>query len=130
MNLVYTAFVTLLALLLYLVLTVHVGRARDKYGVMAPAVTGNENFERAYRVQMNTLEQLVFFLPAMWLYAIFLTDIGAAVSGLLWIAARIVYAVAYTRDPKTRGPGAMLAGLVQLGTFLGAVYGVLRAMLG
>lgn len=130
MNQIYTAFVTLLVLLLYFVLVGNAGRARAKYGVAAPAVTGNENFERAYRVQMNTLEQLVFFLPAMWLYAIFLADKGAAVSGLLWLAARIFYAVSYTRDPKTRGLGAILTVVVQFGTFLGALYGVVRAMLG
>jgi glutathione S-transferase len=130
MSQIYTAFVTLLVLLLYFMLVGNAGRARAKYGVIAPAVTGNENFERAYRVQMNTLEQMVFFLPAMWLYAIFLTDVGAAVGGLLWIAARTLYAVSYMRDPKTRGPGAMGAVVVQIGTFLGALYGVARAMLG
>jgi len=126
----YTAFVTLLVLLLYFVLAGNAGRARAKYGVMAPAVTGNEMFERAYRVQMNTLEQMVFFLPAMWLYAIFLTDIGGAVSGLLWVAARSFYAVSYMRDPKTRGPGALGTVVVEVGTFLGAAYGVLRSMFG
>jgi len=126
----YTAAVTLLALLVYLVMIGRVGRARTKYGVKAPAVTGNEHFERAYRVQMNTLEQLMFLLPAMWLYALTLNDIGAAVGGVIWIVARVIYAVAYTRDPSTRGPGAMLTMLAQLGLFLGAVYGVARALIG
>lgn len=126
---VYTAGVTLLALLLYFVVQGMVGQARSKYGVKAPAVTGNEHFERAYRVQMNTLENLVFLLPAMWLYALFLSDAGAAVGGLLWIAARIYYAMSYMRDPKTRGPGAMLTVVVQAGLFLGAAYAVVKAML-
>jgi len=126
----YTAAVTLLALLLYLGLIGNAGRARSKYGVKAPAVTGNEHFERAYRIQMNTLEQLPFFLPAMWLYAFLLNDIGAAVGGLIWVVGRVVYAVSYTRDPSSRGPGAMLTVLAEFGLFLGAAYGVARAMMG
>src|SRR5580700_8698456 len=101
----YTAGATLLMLLLYFVLTGVAGRARAKYGVKAPAVTGNEHFERAYRVQMNTVEQMVFFLPSLWLYAILVSDKGAAAGGLIWVAARVLYAVNYLRDPDTRGPG-------------------------
>jgi glutathione S-transferase len=125
----YTAAVTLLALLAYLAMTMNAGRARAKYGIKAPAVTGNEMFERAYRVQMNTLEQMAFFLPAMWLYAVLVSDIGAAVSGLIWVVARIAYLVSYMRDPKTRGPATALTMLVQIGLFLGAAYGVGRALL-
>ena len=73
MNQLYTAAVTLLALLLYVIVSLNVGEARRKYGVRAPATTGNEHFERAYRVQMNTLEQMAFFLPSLWLCAIFLS---------------------------------------------------------
>ena len=127
---IYTAAVTLLVLLLHLVLTGAVARARGKYGVKAPAVTGNENFERAYRVQMNTVEQMVFFLPALWLYALLLSDRGAAVGGLIWVAGRALYAVNYLRDPATRGPGATITLVAQAGLYLGAVYGVVRAMIG
>jgi glutathione S-transferase len=123
---IYTAFVTLLALLLYFVITMYVGQARTKYGVKAPAVTGNEHFERAYRVQMNTLEQMAFFLPSLWLYAMLLSDKGAAAGGLIWIVGRVLYAVAYTRDPSSRGPGTMISLLAQIGLYLGAAYGVAR----
>jgi len=126
---IYTAGVTLLTLLLYFVLTGRAGQARAKYGIKAPAVTGNEHYERAYRVQMNTLEQMAFFLPAMWLYALFLNDVGAAVGGLIWIAARIYYAISYTRDPATRGPGVLVSLVVQIGLFLGAAYGVVKALI-
>jgi glutathione S-transferase len=129
MTYVYTAGVTLLVLLLYFVLAGRAGQARSKYGIKAPAVTGNIHYECAYRVQMNTLEQMVFFIPAMWLYALFLNDVGAAVSGLLWIAARIYYAISYTRDPQTRGPGALATVAVQVLVFLGAAYGVVKALL-
>jgi glutathione S-transferase len=130
MNQIYTAAVTLLALLVYLVISGHAGRARTKYGVTAPAVTGSEMFERAYRVQMNTLEQMAFFLPSLWLYAVLVSDKGAAVGGVIWILARIVYAIAYNRDPKTRGFGAAVSALAQVGLFLGAAYGVVRAFIG
>lgn len=129
MTQIYTAAVTLAALLVYFALTVNVGRARGRYGIKAPAVTGNENFERAYRIQMNTMEQLVFFLPALWLYAVLVSDAGAGVGGLIWVIGRIIYALAYTRDPATRGRGVIITMLAQIGLFLGAAYGVVRALI-
>ena len=83
MSYTYTAAATLLALLLYMGLSFVAGQARGRYRIKAPAVTGHENFERAYRVQMNTVEQMVFFLPALWLCAVLLSDKGAAVGGLM-----------------------------------------------
>jgi glutathione S-transferase len=130
MHQVYTASVTLLALIVYLVMTMNVGRARAKYGVKAPAVVGNENFERAYRVQMNTLEQLVFFLPALWLCAVLAGDGLAAVGGAIWIIGRVIYGLAYMHDPATRGRGAVITVLAQIGLFVGAAYGVVRAFIG
>src|SRR5713226_9536937 len=118
MSYTYTAAVTLLALLLYMGLSFVVGQARGRYRIKAPAVTGHENFERAYRVQMNTVEQMVFFLPALWLYALFLSDKGAAVGGLIWVIGRVVYAVGYINDPAKRGPGIVISMLTQLGLFL------------
>jgi glutathione S-transferase len=126
----YTAAATLLALLLYLVLVMAVGRARAKYGIKAPAVTGNEHFERTYRVQMNTVEQMVFFLPALWLYALLVNDIGAAVGGLIWVIGRAVYAAGYIAEPTKRGTGMMISFIAQIGLFMGALYGVVRTLLG
>jgi glutathione S-transferase len=124
----YAAAVTLIAVLVYFLITGAVARARGQYAIRAPAVTGNENFERAYRVQMNTLEQLAMFLPALWLYAAYVSDRGAAVGGLIWIVGRVVYALAYTRDPTKRGPGAIITMLATVGLWLGAAYGVVKAM--
>jgi glutathione S-transferase len=106
------------------------GQARGKYRIKAPAVTGHENFERAYRVQMNTVEQMVFFLPALWLCAVLLSDKGAAVGGLIWVIGRAVYAVSYLDAPEKRGPGIAISMLAQIGLFLGAVYGLVRAAIG
>ena len=124
----YTEAATLLTLLVYLVVSLNVARARGKYGVKAPAVTGNEHFERAYRVQMNTLEQMVFFLPSMWLYALLLTDKGAAVGGLIWVIGRMIYSVSYVRNPASRGVGFTISFIAEIGLFLGAAYGVIKAL--
>jgi len=130
MSYVDTAAVTLLALLLYMGFSMVVGQARGKYAIKAPAVTGHENFERAYRVQMNTVEQMVFFLPALWLCAALLSDRGAAIGGLIWVIGRALYAVSYLDAPEKRGPGMVISMLAQTGLFLGALYGLVRAALG
>jgi glutathione S-transferase len=130
MSYIYTTAVTLLALVLYQVVSMGAGRARARYGIKAPAVTGNEHFERAYRVQMNTVEQMVFFLPALWLCAVLLSDIGAAVGGLLWVIGRALYAVSYKKDPATRAPGTVITVLAQFGLWLGAAVGLARAVTG
>jgi glutathione S-transferase len=130
MSYIYTAAATLLALLLHFGLTWMVGQARTRYGIKAPAVSGNENFERAYRVQMNTVEQMVFFLPALWLCAALLSDIAAAIGGVIWVIGRIIYAIAYVNDPAKRGPGAGIAALAQIALWIGAVAGLVRAAVG
>jgi glutathione S-transferase len=127
MNQGFTAAVTLLALLLYLIVSLNVGEARRKYEVRAPATTGNEHFERAYRVQMNTLEQMAFFLPALWLCAIFLSDIAAAVIGIVWVGGRALYALAYINDPASRGRGMMISFIAASALYLGALFGVVRS---
>jgi glutathione S-transferase len=130
MSYTYTAAATLLALLLYMGLCMMVGQARSKYRIKAPAVTGHENFERAYRVQMNTVEQMVFFLPALWLCAVLVSDKGAAVGGLIWVIGRAVYAASYLDAPEKRGPGMGISMLALIGLFLGAVYGLVQATIG
>jgi glutathione S-transferase len=130
MSYTYTAAATLLALLLYMGLSFVAGQARGRYRIKAPAVTGHENFERAYRVQMNTVEQMAFFLPALWLCAVLLSDKGAAVGGLIWVIGRALYAVSYLDAPEKRGPGMIISMLAQTGLFLGAVYGLVQAAIG
>lgn len=124
----YAALITLLVLLLLLGVTVNVGRARVKYGIKAPAVSGHELFERAFRVQMNTLESTVLMLPALWLCAAYYNDRRAAVLGGVWLLARVWYAVAYTADPAKRGGGFLVAFLALVGLWLGALRGVLAAL--
>lgn len=123
------ALVVLLTVLLLLGVTLLTGRARGKYGIKAPAVSGHPLFERAYRVQMNTLEQTVLFLPTLWLAATYGNATWAGWLGLVWVAGRVWYAVAYARDPAKRGPafGVAMVALVLL--LLLAAWGVVRACL-
>jgi uncharacterized MAPEG superfamily protein len=104
------ALVTVLAVLLYCWTLFAVGRARSTYGIKAPATTGDPAFERVFRVQMNTLEQLVAFLPALWLAATYWNPTWSGVIGLVWIVARVLYARAYARGER-RGVG-FVTGLV------------------
>lgn len=101
--------VALLALIQYLLFGALVGRARGKYGVQAPATTGNEVFERYYRVQMNTLEMMVVLLPAMWIAAAYWSPRWVAAAGAVYLVGRLVYLRAYTRDPGSRGLGFVLS---------------------
>ena len=101
--------VALLALVQYLVFGALVGRARGKYGVHAPAITGNEVFERYYRVQMNTLELMVVLLPAMWIAAAYWDPRWIAAAGVVYLIGRLIYLRAYTRDPGSRALGFMLS---------------------
>ena len=124
-----TSLITLFVVLLMFATALNVGRARGLYGIKAPAVTGHEMFDRAFRVQMNTLESAAVMLPALWLYAGFIGDRGAGMLGVVWLVARIWYAIAYQRDPKTRSAAFGIAFLVFVGLWLGAFWGVLRVLL-
>jgi glutathione S-transferase len=107
----FTALVTLLAVLFYFFTSTRVSRARVAYGVKLPAISGNPDFERVFRVQMNTLEWLPIFLPSLWLYAIYVSDQVAAGLGLVWIAGRIAYMIGYTQAAARRGPGFLIQAL-------------------
>jgi len=125
----YTAFITLLTVALLFAVTFNVGRARGKYRIQAPATTGHEMFERAYRIQLNTIENILMFLPALWLYAMFIGDKGAGDSGMIWLVGRIWYAIAYQMNPAKRGYGFLISLLVIAGLWLGAAYGIYGAYL-
>ena len=116
------AIVSLLALLLYVVMGLRVGRARGKYGVAAPAVSGNLDFERAYRIQMNTLEWLPIFLVSLWLFALaWGNDVAAAGVGAVWILGRILYLTGYTKAAEARGPGFGIQALATAVLLFGAL---------
>lgn len=119
-----TALVTCLAILFYLFSGVQVSRARVAFGIKAPATSGHPDFDRVFRVQMNTLEWMPIFLPSLWLFAIYIGDLYAAVLGLIWIAGRVLYLTGYSQAATKRGMGfavQALAGIVLWGGALGAI---------
>jgi glutathione S-transferase len=120
----YTAIVTLVAIALYFFLATRVAVARVKFGIKHPATTGNPDFERIFRVHVNTLEWMPTFLVPLWLCAIYLSDVGAAVLGLVWVAGRFVYYIGYRQAAEKRLPGFFIQTSVCLLLFIGAAVGV------
>src|SRR6202051_5059000 len=127
----FTALVTLLAIAFYFFTSARVAKARAKFGIKAPAITGNPDFERVFRVQMNTLEWMPIFLPSLWLFAIYISDPIAAVLGLVWIAGRFLYMTGYSQAANKRGRGfgiqAAAATVLWLGALGAIVWRLIRA---
>jgi len=109
--------VTLAAVMQYLYFGAMVGKARGQFGVKAPATTGHEGFERCYRVQMNTLEQLVAFLPLLWLSSRYWSPTIMGAIGVLFVVGRMIYARAYMKDPASRTIGFTL-GFVSIAALI------------
>jgi glutathione S-transferase len=124
----YVHLVIALALVEFCLFASAVGRARTRYNVPAPATTGNEMFERYFRVQMNTLEQLVVFVPAMLLFAHYVSPWIAAGLGALFILGRALYFQGYVRAPERRHAGFMLSAIPIVVLLLGAIIGAIRAI--
>ena len=119
----YVDIVAVIAVLQLIFFSVLVGRARGQYGVSAPAVTGHELFERTYRVQMNTLELLVAFLPALFLAGKYWPQTAVAGLGAVYVLGRFIYWRAYMGAPKSRGLGFGLSALPILVLLLAALLG-------
>jgi uncharacterized membrane protein YecN with MAPEG domain len=124
----FVALVTLLLLFQYLTFMMLCGMARGKGGVQAPATTGDELFERALRVQVNTLEQLVITLPAMWISAMYYRPLVAAGLGLVFFLGRLLYRTGYMQDPAKRGPGMMIGFLANVALLLTALWGAVMQL--
>lgn len=118
------ALITLATVLLMAATVFLVGRARGRYGVKAPATTGHEGFERALRVQMNTQEAALMFLPSLWVAAAFGAAWISAALGATWLVGRIWYAVAYANPAGNRGPGFLIGMVALLGLILQALWGI------
>jgi len=123
------AIVVLLTVLLQFGTMWAAGHTRSKYGIKAPAVTGHPAFERAVRVQMNTLEATVMFLPSLWLAVQYGYPLWAGLAGLVWVLGRVWYAVAYLQDAAKRGPGYMVSSTGWVATLLLGVVGLARALM-
>lgn len=116
----WTALVTVLALLVYFYMGLRVGQGRSKYNIVAPAVSGHPEFERAFRIHANTLEWLPLFLVSLWLFSFYVSDLWAALVGVLWIIGRVLYLTGYSKAAAARGPGfgiqALATGILLLGS--------------
>ncbi len=128
-NMLWIVVIVVLALIEFMVFGGMVGYARGKYQVPAPATTGNEIFERYFRVQQNTLEQLIVFIPSIWCFGTFVSGTWGAALGAVFLLGRAIYAAGYIKAPKQRGPGFALSSLPTIVLLLGGLIGVIRAIL-
>lgn len=119
----FVILVTAVALLEYAYFGYQVGQARGRYGVEAPAVTGEPIFERYHRVHQNTLENLVIFLPGLWLFATNVNATIAALLGVVFIVGRAVYSRLYVQDPPRRTAGVLMSFPIALILLIGGTIG-------
>ena len=125
----YTALVTIAALVYTFILSGLVGAARSKTGVIAPAMAGQPDFDRAFRIHMNTIEQLVLFIPVLWLATSVVGDVWAAEIGVVWVVGRVIYASGYRKDAKKRGPGFLITLLPTAVLTVVALWGIGQAFM-
>ena len=127
----YAAIITSLMLIQLFYFGYKVGMARGKYGVNAPATSGDPMFERAYRIHQNTFEQLILVIPSLWIFATYVHALTAAGLGLMYIIGRMVYEKAYLKDPKSRGMGFMIGviptAILMFGGLIGAIITLVKS---
>ena len=121
----YVHVVAILAVLQFFLFGILVGRARDKHGIEAPSTSGNELFERAFRVHMNTLEQLVGFLPALLIASLYWPNAIVAGIGVVYLAGRFLYRQLYLADPAGRSPGFLLTVIPTFVLSAAAIWGAI-----
>lgn len=124
------SLITALAVILFMVVTKNVGGARGRYKVQVPATSGHPDFERYYRVQMNTLEALVMFLPSLWLFAVYASPEGASMLGFAWLIGRVLYARGYYIEAKKRVTGFVISILASTVLVIGGMVGIVQQLIG
>lgn len=125
---VWVDLVTLLAIIEFFFFVFLVGKAREKYGIKAPATTGNTEFERYFRVQQNTLETLIMFLPALWIAAHYWPAGWMAAIGLIYLIGRLIYLRAYVQEPRSRTIGYLASILPVAALVAFGLIGIARAL--
>lgn len=118
----FVILVTMLLLIQYLYFMMQVGSARGKADLKAPAMSGDEHFERCNRVHMNTLEQLAVTLPSMWICAVYFRPDVAAILGTVFLVGRFIYSAGYVKEPSKRGTGMMIGFLANCALILIGLY--------
>ncbi|BFM12339.1 MAPEG family protein [Simiduia litorea] len=126
----YSTGLILIAIMQYMLFSAQVGMARGKYGVVAPSTTGHEIFERIYRVQINTLEQLIIYIPGMVAFGLFVSAVWVVIPGALFIIGRQVYAYAYVNNPSKRTLGMVIGFLSNVTLIAGSFAGVVMHIIG
>ncbi len=121
--------VILLALIEYMVFGGLVGRARGIHGVKAPAISGPEAFDRTFRAHQNTLENIVIFVPAVWIFGTYVHPLWAAGLGIVYIIGRALYVRGYIAEAEKRGVGGAMSGLTIVILILGGLIGVIIRLL-
>ncbi len=124
----YVDIVTALAVLQFIVFGFKVGAARGRFGVKAPAITGHETFERLFRVQQNTMEQLIGFLPGIYLFSRYFNPLVAAGLGVVYLIGREIYAFSYVKDPSKREVGYGMTFLPMIILIVGGLIGAVRGL--
>jgi glutathione S-transferase len=125
----YVDIVTALAVLQFFVFGFKVGGARGRFGVKAPAITGNEIFERHFRVQQNTLELLIAFVPGLYLFSRYWNPLVAAALGVIYLVGREVYAASYVKDPAKRSAGYGISFSPTVILVVGGLAGAVRQLI-
>lgn len=128
-DILYTAAVTILAVILYIYMGIRVGQARGKYSIEAPAMTGHPDFERAVRIHLNTMEFMVTFLPVLWLAAIYFRGWIPPLLGLIWVIGRVIYLIGYSRAAEKREIGFGIQALATIALLILAIIGVVEAFM-
>jgi glutathione S-transferase len=124
----WTALTSIAALLFYFITSINVARQRSKHGVAAPAMSGHPSVERALRVQGNTLEWIVIFVPSLWLFSGYWSPYVGAALGAVWVFGRVLYMIGYMRDVKGRGPGFGIQAVATFVLLIGGAVGAVRAL--
>ncbi len=122
------SLIVLLALLQYVWFTVRVGSTRGKFNVEAPACKGDETWERSFRVQQNTMEQLIMLIPASFAFAYYTSSTWVLLPGAVFIIGRFLYSSSYMNDPKTRAPGMIMTLAANATLIIGALVGLIQGM--
>ncbi len=125
----WPVLVTLAALLLYFYMGTRVAGARQKYNLPAPAISGNPDFERVFRVQMNTLEWLPIFLPTLWIASAYWDPRITSLVGAVWIVGRVMYMQGYIAAANQRSMGFLIQSIAVLLLFLGGLVGVIMSLI-
>jgi glutathione S-transferase len=128
-GMIWIGSITVAALILYLACGAYVSRMRGRHGIAPPAMAGAPEFERVLRVHSNTLEQLVPFLVALWMCAIFWAPLPAAILGVVWLFARMLYAFGYYSAPGRRLPGFVISVICVVLLMIGTIYGLIQMAL-